>query len=145
MFIQIRTTLIDGLKQNDVVDPSPDHQSSSRLTQRLVEYLQTISTCQENHHSVVRHCCEGAVWDISSHPLKHLLEVRRLNNGVKSSYDVMMKRPKEFPVDIRVEKGGINNEEIKMFDCEYLWKSTRYCVGKELRLILLLDSYRRMS
>lgn len=54
------------------------------------------------------------------------------NSSRSMCSDIVLKKALEFRVEIRLDsiKGGIKDKEIKIFDCEYLWRITRYCVGK---------------
>lgn len=74
-----------------------------------------------------------ASWDVVQHPMKDLLEVRRPEGLQRNHYsDVVLKRPQEFDVEVQLDPGcsGVYDQQIRIFDCEYLWKMTRYCVGK---------------
>lgn len=85
-----------------------------------------------SHTSVIQYC-NGGAWDISNHPRKDLLEVRTyLENGSINHSDIVIKRPQEYQLEVKLDaqNAGVYDKEIKIFDCEYLWKTTRNCIGR---------------
>lgn len=88
---------------------------------------------------------KGTEWTLAQHPFRQCLEVvnktitpgslpKTNPYGVQDAAllvsDVMMRRPREIPLQVRTrDDQGISPGECRVFECEFLWKTTRCSVG----------------
>lgn len=143
MSMQTRTKLVNSIQT--IGEPSisrVEYNNVIVLRNEILKLLSTVERYQqsvEQKQSVIRRPhrievvkrCAGAVWDISDHPMKELFDMRISNDKVNDYCDVVLKRPQEFPLETKPNQMFIHDKEIKAFDCEYLWRLTRYCVGRK--------------